>query len=223
MLFFIGYSYAEQEQEKLFKTYLDHFYPRALAVRNAFVDQSTPEKIAVVFKELIDVIAERPWFYLFNHKTSFQLKHYWEFYVDQLFLLNDYLKRAYVHRTTKKVCLLNVRNFAFSTIAVLGKYQKLLDYYKEHPHGEIYDFFALCFDFVIKLFNECILFQEYKKATLYVHDMEYFVATLKGSFYEQQYQESLKIAQELLMILKQKKADVAPKTNELLAYYQELL
>lgn len=55
------------KSEQTFQEFIDHFnkyYPRVFVIREKFFSTMTPEHLAKALEQIIDVIANRPWFYL---------------------------------------------------------------------------------------------------------------------------------------------------------------
>ena len=65
------------------------------------------------------------------------------------------------------------------------------------------DFYAFRFDFLIKLFNEAILFKDYSPAVKLYGQLSRLVTQLDGSLYEVRYRNALAVAQQLIDILRQ--------------------
>jgi hypothetical protein len=201
--------FSEQEiKSDFYKTYIETFYPRAMVIRNYFFEQKTIDEIAQALKDILKVIVDVPWFYVANNNKGFKIRHYWEFFDDQLFIIDDYIKNAYVNKETKKVCskkpvdLLGLRR-SNSYFEFMKKNQRFTDYCNKHSVTVFKDFYALRFDFMIKLFNEAILFKDYSPALKLYRQLSRQVTQLEGSLHEVRYRNSLAVAQQLLDILRQ--------------------
>ncbi|MCB9493410.1 MAG: hypothetical protein H6679_03985 [Epsilonproteobacteria bacterium] len=74
------------------------------------------------------------------------------------------------------------------------------DYEMRQDHV-IFRFYALCFDYLIKLFNEGIMFKDTIMANKYQAELNYVMGKLRGSSFESDYQEALKTCRELYQLL----------------------
>lgn len=212
-------SGASQQVEKtsidikseFYTTYIEKFYPRAFVIRKYFIEGATIDQVTQALADLLKVIGEVPWFYVANTNKRFKIRDYWEFFDDQLVIFDDYFKRAYVEKATKKVFtrtaqeLLALRR-SKGYFEFMRKNQSFLGYCNQHRIEIIKAFYALRFDFTIKFFNEAVLFKDYKPAQNLLRQLERFVARLEGSVYEARYRNSFVVAQQLLAILRQELA-----------------
>ncbi len=192
---------AETCAQKFYDEYLAKYYPKALVIRSNFFTNKDPIQVAGALAAFTDLLATEPWFYVSNQPEGFKLARYWEFIIDQCSLINSYLKRAYINIETNTVY---VPDYSLDWKA-RKKQTRLLDYLKT-SHNAIYGaYYALAFDYSIKLFNEGILLKDFTKATRYFADLEFMMEKLQGTAYEAEYQEFMKIVKDLLALLKRKR------------------
>ncbi len=205
---------ADQQRIKrlhFYNDYLACYYPKAFVITYQIFQQMDPEGIEEALRVLVDVLTQKTWFYFFNKPQGFKVIHFWEFIVDQLTIIHDFLSHACVNIANKKVFIPTDDDFFVLSMLMLSSKARqsrnrklLIDYLTGPGKTVIYEFYALCFDFVIKLFNEGILLQNLGQAMIYLSELEYLVERLRGSSFEAVYQEAVKTAQELLDLLKQR-------------------
>lgn len=203
-------------QSPFYKDYIAKFYPKAFVIRSYFFEHKTTDEVVQALTDVINVIAEIPWFYVANDNNRFKIRHYWEFFNDQLLIIDDYVKSAYVNEETKKVftkttaALIKMR-YSKQYFEFSKKNKRLADYFTKQKIIVLKDFYALRFDFVIKLFNESILFKEYHYVTKLYGQLNRFLTQLDGSAYEVRYRTALTVAQQLIDILRQDMVMVSAK------------
>ncbi|MBD3273489.1 hypothetical protein GF385_04035 [Candidatus Dependentiae bacterium] len=57
----------KEKSEKTFDEFINHlnsYYPKVFVIREKFFSRMTPEDLAKALKQIIDIIANKPWFYL---------------------------------------------------------------------------------------------------------------------------------------------------------------
>jgi len=197
------------EDKPVFDFYEDYvkvFYPRAYVIRMNVFSFMGPKELVKSLSQLVDIFTFEPWFYFTNDPKKFKIGMYWEYVVDQLRIISDYFKKARIDLETKEIFLpSNIPGY----YSVFGRARRrrtrnLFLYLKSHHRQEISDFYALSFDYIIKLFNEGILLKNLKIANKYMSDLEFVMGKLRGTTYEAEYHESLKTCKELVALLKHK-------------------
>ena len=156
---------------------------------------------------VVTVLSEDPEFYFTNPGEPFKISHYWEHIVDQLAIMSRFLQEAAVDSHTGKITKPeNIDIFSAVGFGKLKDSKYLATVFCDLPgKATYYAFYALFFDYLVKLFNEGILLFEVGQAMRYYPELEFVVGKLRGSVnYEVDYQEHLKTSQELLNLLKQK-------------------
>jgi hypothetical protein len=195
----------DSEQKSMCKTnsfyndYLSKYYPKVFAIRAQFVSSMSPEQIAEALQEITKIFAYQPWFYFVNKQRGFNVARYWEYIIDQCSFINDFFKKARINSETKKVF-----TYSDSGIQAKNKSQSLYLFLKKINPSAIHNFYALCFDYLIKLFNEGILLKDKEQVNKYFHELEFVIARLRNSKYEIDYQEAIKTCKELKNLLKKK-------------------
>lgn len=205
-------SVEEQERKRFYTEYLAKYYPKVFVIRQQFFAQMTIDQMVAVLKEIVDVFTEKPWFYFVDKQDEFVIVRYWEYIVDQLSFISDFLRKSYVDMKTKKVMDPKKASsfgslFGYNRNANQAQKQEvkpLLSALDERQKKAVHEFYALCFDYLIKLFNEGILLKDSRLANRFLQDLDFVMNKLVGSEFEPDYQEVLKTCKELLKILEYK-------------------
>ncbi len=203
-------SKEESSDCKFYDNYLSKYYPKVYVIREYFFENMEPEQIAKAMEDIVQVFTYEPWFYFIDkNKKEFSLPHYWEYIVDQLSLISEFLKNARVNLVTKEVYCPETTSgfgsrFGRQNSMPTQPSRNLYLYLKEHGHTVIFDFYALCFDYTIKLFNEGILLKTMDVVNRYYSDLEFIIKKLQDSAYEMDYQDAMKTCKELMNLLKTK-------------------
>lgn len=150
----------------------------------------TPQEFEKALAEVVTLITNKPWFYFVNRPQGFKITRYWELITDQLSWMSEFMRTAYCDPATTKIYLpteQDEEDFWRSVLA--GSLQqaknssqpvkkKLDDYLVAHNMMVFYDFYALMFDYWIKLFYEAVLMKSIKAATYYLDQLEYALEQL---------------------------------------------
>lgn len=192
------------EQQSMFmgdfyQNYLMKYYPKVFAMRQIFTCMK-PEEIETCLHEVTMLFARTPARYFVNKESDCKITNYWEHIVDQCSFINDFLKKARVDLVTQEVLIRTgslYGGYGFYSPLSINKTQGLYFYLQKLPNGYVFDFYALCFDYLVKLFNEGILLRDLKKTQRYLYELEYVVGKLRASGYESEYQEAVRICKEL--------------------------
>lgn len=206
------YKKMDQKDFDFYRDYLSVYYPKVFVYCNQLFTHMTPPEVEKSLQQLVNLFVEQPWFYFANTPKGFILTRYLEYVIDQLSITYDFLSRARVDPQTLKITLPRPNEFMndfsfFNPLSSSGKKpttKPLLSFLTGQGKTVIYEFYALIFDYLIKLFNEGIIIQDVKQASYYLSEMTFVSEKLRGSHLEQEYAESVKTAQQLLNLLKQK-------------------
>lgn len=222
------YDGAVSKHGDFYKAYICKYYPKVFVIRSLF-EFMRPENLEIALCDITMLLSQDPWFYFVNDKKKFKTPMYWEFIVDQCSFIDDFLRRAKVDLDNDLIIAphqerdgYDMENNSRSTMRMMTgnpAHQNLLLYLKKTPQAYVFDFYALCFDYLIKLFNEGILIRNMTQAQRYLYELEYVLERLKGSRYEAIYQEALKTSKELMAKLK--KILTAHQLEEDDAHYDE--
>lgn len=191
-----------------YRQYLKRFYPKVYVIRSLF-EQMSPEAMAQGLVDIVSVFSDKTWFYFMDSHKNFKPANYWEYVIDQCALLSEFFRDARIDLQTYEI-LINIKDKQKATHRADGTQRKtknLFLYLKEHHKQPIADFYALCFDYVLKLFNEGILLKDLVQANKYQDELEFIMGKLRNTLYEPEYQESIKTCKELIELLKEKKGD----------------
>lgn len=195
--------------QEFYSSYVQHYYPKALAIRDYFFSGQEPHVVAGRLKTIIDLIAHEPWFYVANKPDGFSLMYYWEFFLDQCSLLHAYVRKAFISGVDGRVYIPRNTGFSFLGGTEFDAFDNMplepLNVFIKREYPDIYgQFYALCFDYAVKLFNEGVLAKDIGKAERFYKDIETIVPLLATTPYEELYQESYKKVRDLLQLLQRK-------------------
>ncbi len=157
---------------------------------------------AQALKMFVDILTHTPWLYFVNKREEFKSKYYWEHIIDQCAIMNYFLKTARVRLDNKTLFIPPYGQMYWKTTQQYKNTQPLLEYFRRHHKPVIGCFYALIFDYAIKLFNEAILLKSQRQVSRCYVILEYAMDKLRGTDYEADYQESLNICKELTQLLK---------------------
>lgn len=200
---------AKQQQEEpceanhFYKKYLAKFYPKVFVIRDHFFANMTPDQIAETIANVVYIFSEKPWFYFFDREEGFNIAAYWEYVVDQCSFINEFLKKASVSLTTRAVFLPDAAKLD-KHMGYGSRTKNLFVYLRDSGCTSVFDFYALSFDYLLKLFNEGILLKDFEMADRYYYELDFVVKKLFKSKYEADYLEVLKTCKELMTLLKNK-------------------
>lgn len=209
------YKTQQKERYDFYRDYLSKYWPKAFVICEQIFTALTPDQVEAALRDLVVVFTEQTWFYFANKPHGFKITHYWELIIDQLSWISEFVSRAYIDKVTNKVYLPSdadesrMIDFMLKTNSFAPKNddaELLFDYLTQPGKTVVDDFYAMCFDYVIKLFNEGILLQELRQATTFSAELKAVSEKLRGSKYEAEYHEHMKTAEELFAGLKEKKA-----------------
>lgn len=200
-------------QNDFYTKYVATYYPKAYVIRERFFANMTPDEIVRSLKIIIDVMAEKTWFYVKNNPKGFSCGPFWEFFIDQLNILHEFLCKAKVNPITQKVFIPYEDESLYYSQLLSDSFEMaddgtipFLEYIEEPWHKTIiYEFYVLFFDFLIKMFNEGILSNDRLKTITYLSELEYITEKLEGSEYESAYKEHLATCHQLADVLKQQR------------------
>ncbi len=206
---------AETDNFDFYKDYLATYYPKVFVMCRDYFIGMTAKDFKKSLGTVVDLITREPWFYFVNRPQGFKVTRYWELIADQLSWINEFMRTAWYDPTTGKISMPTddddddfLRAFlATGSLQQAKKNEYLDEYLIASGSTVIYDFYALCFDYFIKLFNEALLMGDATNATRYLTDLEYLIGKLHHSVYEPEYQEHVATAKELFELLKQKNVD----------------
>ena len=189
---------ADPMLEGAFRThYLEKFFPRALVIGGGYFPYMTPHQVDLALNDIIALFSNEVWYYFVNDKDRFKQTVFWEYIVDQLSIVHEYLVRYCVDPVEKRVCQ--------HPRGTRGPRLWLFDYLKDYEGSTaIHRFLALSYDWVAKLFVEAIIMEDITTAKSFYKDLAYLHLNLKDSVYEREYSEHLTLARELVDTLKKR-------------------
>lgn len=202
----------EEERKRFYTEYLEKYYPKVFVIRRQFFSHMTIDQVIPALQEIIEIFTEKPWFYFTNKKEEFVIVRYWEYIVDQLSFISDFFRKTYIDPLDNKIIspdqisrygspyMMN-RALSKANRPILKSFFSVLN---DRQKRVVHQFYALCFDYLIKLFNEGILLKDSRLANRFLQDLNFVADKLQGSEFEADYQEVLKTCKELLKILEHK-------------------
>lgn len=201
-------SYAKNTRSKFYENYIAKYYPKAFVIQEQFF-KMTVEEVAASLNDIIYVFVKEPWFYFQNTPKGFRLIFFWEYIIDQLAILHDFLMKARVDKKTKQIFWPDEKpkyNFwsNFSSFSSDPKSVVLSEYLKEHFVNVYADFYALSFDYHVKMFNEGILLKKINQANKYFYEIDYILDRLRGTAKEADYSESRDTCKQVLDVLRKR-------------------
>lgn len=204
---------SPQEKKSFYSSYLAKFYPRALVIRGNFLAKMSIQNLDKALDDIVDIFKKNPSFYFTDDTAHLKIGFYWEAVVDQLSLISEFLKKAYIDLNTQEIFLLEPLLFGVGSSHIncnflrrLDKKKKppmkaLLVYLREKRLSGFVRFYATYFDYLVKLFNEGVLFKDLKQAQRYQHQLEFVMTKLRNTEFERSYDDAFKVYKELLNIL----------------------
>ena len=194
--------------------YLLKYFPKAYVIRERFFSQMTFDEVDQALAAIVELLSEKPEKYFVENSEKINVALYWEHILDQCSLMSEFLKKARVNSQDGKVFLpQNLESdpqgryfggFGQGQLSKQSPSQSLLLVWRKKNKTAVADFYALCFDYLIKLFNEGFLIKNNKQIDRYYAELEYVFGRMRGTVYESTYQESIKNCKELIALYKTK-------------------
>lgn len=201
-------NFSKDKRSKFYREYIEKYYPRAYVIQEKFMKMKVGD-LAAAINDIVYVFTKQPWFYFQNTPKDFRLIYFWEYVIDQLAILHDFLVNARLNKKTKEIFWSNNKstynywsNFASSVED--DNSDAISDYLKENHIHAYSDFYALAFDYHVKMFNEGIFLNDMIKVNRYMGELEYILEKLKNTPREANYELHVKICKEVLAILRKK-------------------
>ena len=146
-------AYAAQRQKRLdfYSDYLTKYYPKAHVITYDYLALMDAAQIEKTLGEIVAMFTQETWHYVANNPQQIKLIYYWEFLTDQLSLIHDFLVRARYNIPSNSVFVPSSQQLY---LPVSFKYEEnpfLVDYLLDAGYVHTAQFFALSFDFVVKL------------------------------------------------------------------------
>lgn len=188
-------------KSKFYLEYLEKYYPKAFVITEEYMPQMCPIAAATALDEVLKMLAYKTYFYFQNRPKGFLAGEYLENIKEQLGIITRFLSYASVSNgkvvaSSYMTMLFNDKNDSDG--------EKLIQYWRARRIMTFYDFYAFYFDYLVKLFLEGIRFRILSQASKYYTEITKVFEKLKGSAYESERNERLKIYKELLDLLKSK-------------------
>ena len=176
----------------------------------------TAEQISRSLQEVVDIFTYDPWFYMSDDEKQCNIGFYWEYILDQLSFFSEYIENAKVDKKTEEVFFEEQALFEFEDFDYKDSFNSLFseeggsnkgskplkDVWDEVGMHVHHDFYALCFDYVVKMFNEGILYKDWSQAGWYQYELRKVFDKLIGTKHEAEYHDHVKTFKELYDILR---------------------
>lgn len=181
-----------------YNEYLAKYYPKAFVITEEYLCSMCPVAAAIAIDEVLKMLSYKTYFYFQNKPKGFVLGHYLENIKEQLDIMVKFLHSANIingkiHYTDMFEMLMFESN---------PSCERLIQHWKARRILSFYDFYAFYFDYLVKFFLEGIKFRLISQASNYYFELSKLFEKLKGSDYEPELNERLKIYKELLDLLK---------------------
>ncbi|MBM3886911.1 hypothetical protein FJ364_03175 [Candidatus Dependentiae bacterium] len=212
----ISVAKTQEEKATFHEQYLAKYFPRALVIRGRFLAKMKPSDIDQALDDIVNIFKVEPGFYFANESELVKIWLYLEVVVGQLSIMSEFLKKAYIDRKNEEVFLTEPLLFGVGSSHLnctflrtrsatkglgISPRDQLIPYLREMRFTGIDRFYATYFDYLKKLFNQAILFQDQRLAQKYQHELEFVMTKLRGTSFERLYQDPLNVGKELLSIL----------------------
>ncbi len=196
----IDFSHPRKEQA-FYKQYLSPYYPRACVIGGFHFSTLPLEQVDQAIADVVKMFKDEPWFYFVDKPEQFQSTRYWEYIVDQLAIMHEFLVRLKVDPVTKKVF-----NPAQGTPATAKKKADyLLDYLLNKYSPAVAESIAISYDYVNKLFIDAIKREDIQDAIKYLTELEYLEENLRNTRFERDYHEHMTtVVRSLFELLKKR-------------------
>ncbi len=197
---FMNTNHSSQQQ--FYNCYLTPYYPRACVMGSHHFFTLSLEKIDEAIADIIKMFKDEPWFYFVDKPENFNHARYWEYIVDQLAIIHEFLVRLKVDLVTKKT--FNPGQGIPSTAKKNAPF--LLDHLLgEEFSGAAAESIALSYDYINKLFIDAIKREDVKDAVKYLLELEYLEQNLRITRFERDYHEHItNVVRSLFGLLKKR-------------------
>ena len=207
-------SYLPADQGKEFyKECVYDYYPKAYVIRDVYFPTMCPAAIDVALREVVNVLTHETWFYFTNDREHFRWSAHWERILTVGKILQKFLERSIVYLDDYSVYKRSFQEYIFDDSAKSKRRptQELISYFKEHGFIAFYDFYALYFDYHLKLFNEGIKFHSRDKMNDAYYQLQSIASHLEGSKYQACYEVALTTCKRLRKLFRKQIEDRQPR------------
>ncbi len=193
-----------------YNEFLTKYYPKAYVIRHCFFEYLTRDELINALDDILTMLIEEPVRYFVNDdEMHADVTHYWEYIIDQLAILSQFLNRCSVDNEGKiifnrsSLCSDDYANYFSSSFDCAYK-KPLLSSLTEAQMRVVYKLYALSYDYDNKMFNEGILFSDMHQVKRYEFELGFLSNAMKGSIYEVDYSEAFKTSKEVVALLSQR-------------------
>lgn len=184
----------EGAAKKFYKAYLSRFYPKALVIQDYFFDMC-PCATLGAFNEFIKMLTDKTWFVFKNRSEHFKKSEHWDLIIQECKHLSTCLSEACVDQRNNKIVK---RTFEKNKRDLIP----LVDYWKSEGVTSFYDFYAYYADYIKRMFNEAIIFENIGQGARFSKMYDDNLKNIPESLYDGSYHEHQKVNKELLARLR---------------------
>lgn len=193
----------QQEGAPFYNECVYDYYPKAYVMTQTYFTQMCPEAVDSALYEIVRVLTYDTWFYFSNQKDTFQWAAFWERVITVCELFDQFLSNARVDPTTKYVYEPAPSSEGDGELSIMYV-PDLISWWCFTGKKAMFDFYALFFDYYLKLFNEGIKLEKEEKVEVYYQMLEDILVRLEGSDYYLKYEKALQRSQRLQSLLHEK-------------------
>lgn len=206
---------GSQQPNRFYAKYLSTYYPRACVIGTRYFCSKKPEEVEVALQDVVKLFKDEPWFYFVDRPDNFNHAAYWEYIVDQLSIMHEFLVRLRVDPQSRVI--FHPRQGSTSGAGRKAKY--LIDFLLEDCNSvAVPQSIALSYDYVNKLFIDAIKREDIPAAAKYRAELEYLEENLRHTVYERDYHEHFAgVVGSLFTLLKKSKNLSDEKIEQLVA------
>ncbi len=199
------------QEQKFYSSYLAPYYPRACVIGGYHFCKQTPEEVDAAIADTVKMFKDEPWFYFVDKPEQFNHARYWEYIVDQMSIMHEFLVRLRVDPVTKKIY-----HPAQGTPATAKGAKYLLDYLLDDCSDAAAQSIAIGYDYVNRLFIDAIKREDVRDAVKYLAELEYLEENLRTTHFDRDYHEHMTtVVRSLFELLKKRHKITDEEIDEL--------
>ena len=140
------------------------YYPKVNVIKEIYFPTMCPTAIDVALQEVVKVLAHDTWFYFTNDKQQFRWGAYWERIIGISKIFKQFITQAIILKSGGVVEMGYYDRYLAEKDGIdMSQTIELIEYWKDYGFTAYQDFFALYFDYRLKIFNEGIKFEKRNK------------------------------------------------------------
>lgn len=162
-----------KDQKSLAKEYFEKYYPKAAVITEEYFADMCPEAVDKSLKEFVELLSQNTWFYFRNKPIKFKHSEHWENITEQCKIISVFLNKSGVE----------------DKLRAMGK-------------TSYCDFLAMYCDYLVRMFNEGIRFNNLDKAEQHSFRLEDIAGRLGRTY--SSYNDVVNRCRELISLLKKR-------------------